>query len=392
MTGQDTWERWQIVWHGLFGVLLMICILFIAVPSVTAPLDITLLYSGVFVLWYVGQTAWLERTERVRMPFVFAYTVVGLLIWFVLSDLGGSFMFMLFFLFPYLFMTLELRWAIPTSLILSGLTITRLTLEGNADFESWVILIVLATFVGILFAYFVDDVIRQSQQRQSLINTLERTRRELAQAERQAGILQERQRLAHEIHDTLAQGFTSIITHLQAAENTAHIPEQRQAHLAQAQQTARASLTEARRFVWDLRPDVLDNRTLETGLEHVLSDWQTATQKTADLVTTGRPVTLHPAVEVALLRVTQEALANVQKHAHASRVTVTLSYIDSTVIMDIQDDGVGFDPTNICKRPSSGFGLSGMRRRIETLGGTFTVESAYSDGTTVVVTLPVTPA
>lgn len=392
MTRRDAWERWQIVWHGLFGVLLTICILFVAVPSVTAPLDMTLLYSGVFVLWYVGQTAWVERTERVRMPFVFAYTVVGLLIWFVLSDLGGSFMFMLFFLFPYLFMTLELRWAIPTSLILSGLTITRLTLEGNADFESWVILIVLATFVGILFAYFVDDVISQSQQRQSLIDELERTQQELAQAERRAGILQERQRLAHEIHDTLAQGFTSIIMHLQAAENTANTQAQSQAHLVQAQQTARVNLSEARRFVWDLRPDVLDNQTLEAALKHVLKDWQGATKKVTELIVTGTPLTLHPAVEVALLRVTQEALTNVQKHADASRVTVKLSYMKESVIIDIQDDGIGFDLTTICEGRAGGFGLDGMRRRIETLGGNFTVESTLGEGTTAVAELPVIPA
>jgi signal transduction histidine kinase len=218
----------------------------------------------------------------------------------------------------------------------------------------------------------------------------------LVEQARQAAVLEERQRLAREIHDTLAQGFTSIVMHLEAAEQS--LPGEVatvQQHLDQARRTARESLGQARRLVWALRPERLERASLPEALARVIAQWEEESGIVADVTTTGTAFPLHPEVEVTLLRATQEALTNVRKHAQASQVTVTLSYMGDMVVLDVQDDGLGFDPMRIRTPPAAqatgGFGLTAMRERAEQLGGTLLVESGPGQGTTLVVEIP-TPA
>jgi signal transduction histidine kinase len=245
--------------------------------------------------------------------------------------------------------------------------------------------------VGVFFALWINDIIRQSSRRRELIEQLQSTQRQLVRAERKAGVLAERQRLAHEIHDTLAQGFTSIVMHLEAAEQAlpggaAAVQE----HIDQARRTARESLEQARRVVHDLRPQSLENASLPEAIGRVVNRWSEATNITADVTTTGDIQPLHPDVEVTLLRATQEALANARKHASASTVRVTLSYIGDVVMLDVQDNGVGLDGTTATTAGSgSGFGLVAMRQRVEQLGGALLIESAPGEGTTLVVEIPV---
>jgi signal transduction histidine kinase len=207
-------------------------------------------------------------------------------------------------------------------------------------------------------------------------------------------VLDERQRLAREIHDTLAQGFTSIVMHLEAAEGalSGEWPAVQQ-HLDQARRTARESLVQARRLVWALRPAILERTSLPTAVERVVAQWMADTGIAAQAVITGTATPLPPAAEIALLRTVQEALTNVRRHARASEVAVTLSYMSDLVVLDVQDDGVGFDPAEI-QAPSAagiagGFGLAAMRERVEQLGGTLLIESAPGEGTTLVVEIPV---
>lgn len=215
----------------------------------------------------------------------------------------------------------------------------------------------------------------------------------LVRQARQTAVLEERQRLAREIHDTLAQGFTSIVMHLEAAEQA--LPAEMttpQQHLDQARRTARESLVQARRLVWALRPEHLERASLSEALERIVARWAGESGIVADVTTTGTASPLHPEVEVTLLRVVQEALANTRKHARASQVTVTLSYMSDVIVLDVQDDGVGFDPARI-RAPSvteaaGGFGLTAMRERVEELGGKLLVESAPGEGTTVVAEIP----
>jgi signal transduction histidine kinase len=203
---------------------------------------------------------------------------------------------------------------------------------------------------------------------------------------REAGVLDERQRLAREIHDTLAQGLTGIITQLSAAETAAGPARQR--HLETAAQLARESLSEARRSVQALRPEPLEAAQLPDALAGVVDRWSEVNGVAAEAITTGAARPVHPEVEVTLLRTAQEALANVAKHAKASRVGVTLSYMEDLVTLDVRDDGVGFD----VDRPpggTGGYGLTAMRQRLGLVTGELDIESEPGVGTAVSARIPV---
>ena len=220
---------------------------------------------------------------------------------------------------------------------------------------------------------------------------------EARKAGRQAGVLRERQRMAHEIHDTLAQGFTSIVMNLEAAEgDVPSTSTHAQHHLDQARLMARESLTEARRLVWALRPEALESASLPEALQSLADRWSDRSGIAASVSTTGTPCPLPSEVEATLFRVAQEALNNARKYAEgASRVALTLSYMGDVVALDARDDGSGFDPAReaerVRDRESGGFGLRGMRERVEGAGGTLSVESAPGEGTTLTVELPTVP-
>lgn len=243
----------------------------------------------------------------------------------------------------------------------------------------------LAFFIFIAFLYSgyalftLELLVRETKAREELV----RTRRELEQTSRQAGVLEERQRLAREIHDTLAQGFASIVVQLEAAEVAAQNETWAGRYLEQARAAAREGLSEARRMVWAMRPEILENTSLPEALGRLLRRWQEESGVRAEFTLTGEARPLHPELEVGLLRIAQEALANIRKHSKARHATLTLSYLDDMVLMDVQDDGVGLQP------PSSGsFGLRSMRERVEALGGHMTVESEAGQGTTLAFSLP----
>jgi signal transduction histidine kinase len=241
---------------------------------------------------------------------------------------------------------------------------------------------------------------------------------------REAGILDERQRMAGEIHDTLAQGLTGIITQLQAAEQASRDPAGWRRHVAAATGLARESLSEARRSVQALRPEPLERARLSDALTGVAERWSALHGIGVQVTTTGTARPVSPDVEFALLRAAQEALANVGKHARATRVGLTLSYMEHEVALDVRDDGQGFDPgrlpdelfrngtapasltAGMTEGPAAGpgdtrggpghgaggFGLAAMRQRIEGLSGTLQVESEPGGGTAISARLPACPA
>lgn len=244
---------------------------------------------------------------------------------------------------------------------------------------------------------------RQSERQRILIGDLIRTRAGLAASERRAGTLAERERLSMEIHDTLAQGLSSQRMLLQAADRVWEAdPAAAHRHVETASAIAERNLAEARRFVHDLAPaDLADGGGLEAAL-HALAERESAAGEagtasdhralrvrcTAD----GRPVALPATVEAALLRVAQGAVANIREHARATDATLTLSYLDDQVVLDVADNGCGFAP-EAARRPESaggdrGHGLSAMRARLRQLGGTLTIESSPGDGTVVSASVP----
>jgi signal transduction histidine kinase len=247
-----------------------------------------------------------------------------------------------------------------------------------------------------LFIAFTQAIHEQSEERRRLISELEATRGELAESERRAGALAERERLAREIHDTLAQGFASIVTLYEAARaELASRPEVALGRLEEIGRTARSSLSEARRVVWALRPEALEEGTLREALERLARDFGSESGLDATSRVSGESRTVKAESEATLLRVAQEALTNVRKHARASRVALTLSYLDETLRLDVRDDGVGFEP-ELADRArdgwqAGGFGLTSMRERLEQLGGSLTIESEPGAGTTVAAAVPDVP-
>ncbi|MFI6292505.1 sensor histidine kinase [Nonomuraea sp. NPDC050790] len=229
----------------------------------------------------------------------------------------------------------------------------------------------------------------------------------------EVGVLRERARLAREIHDTLAQGFSGIITQLEAAEQADDdLPAVRQ-RIAVAKRLARENLGEARRSVDALRPEPLNRARIDLALGDVAARWSSASGVPATVSVDGTRRPLEPEVEATLLRAAQEGLANAAKHAGARRVAITLSYMENEVTLDLLDDGTGFDTgtdagtdagagadtgtdsragtsggSGTVGNASGGYGLAAMRERAAAVGGTVTVESAPGEGTALCVSIP----
>ncbi|WP_327353324.1 sensor histidine kinase [Streptomyces sp. NBC_01304] len=205
---------------------------------------------------------------------------------------------------------------------------------------------------------------------------------------REAGVADERRRLAAEIHDTIAQGLTGIIAQLQVVANTED-PALARTHLDRAAALARTSLGEARRSVQNLGPAALEHSALPTALKATVAEWSERNAVRADLTVTGTVEPLHEEIEATLLRIAQEALSNTARHAGAGRVGVTLSFMGDEVALDVRDDGSGFDPLATAPRSGTGgFGLDGMRARAARVAGSVEIESEPGGGTAVSARVP----
>jgi signal transduction histidine kinase len=394
---RDAWERGRWIWDAGFYLVLALATVVGVAGERQPPRErlLTVALAVALAGWHAGFTRLrVSEQQSIAGPLIY---VVGLYaLWFALLSTNLAFFFMLWVLYPWTFRLLPLRVAIGAALVLTALTIARqftITEMSVGEQAANAAYAVVAATAGILLAIWINRIIDQSAERKELIDQLTATRRELAVAERQAGMLEERQRLAREIHDTLAQGFTSIVLLLQAAEAAwASGSSDARRHLEEARRTAGENLAEARQLVWALQPEPLGDASLGEALVRLTDRLAEEQHVQAATRITGTPRPLPTPTEVALLRITQEALANVRRHAHAGRVTVTLSYMDDVAVLDVQDDGVGFDPraTGQAARPEEGgFGLAAIRQRVDRLGGSLVLESAPGAGTTLVVELPV---
>ncbi|MFF2272166.1 sensor histidine kinase [Agromyces sp. NPDC058136] len=244
-----------------------------------------------------------------------------------------------------------------------------------------------------LFSHLGDVTLERSVERKHMVEQLEAVIHEneglhaqlLVQAH-EAGVLDERQRIARDIHDTIAQGLAGIITQLQAAERAddAGRDDDRRRRIEVATRLARESLAEARRSVHAVGPVQLESAQLPDALATVVAEWGDRNGVRAEFSAVGPVRPLHPEVEVALLRISQEALANAGAYARAGRVRLTLTFMDDVVTLDVRDDGVGFDTATT----DGGFGLTSMRQRATRLGGTLDLESEPGAGTAISATVP----
>lgn len=279
---------------------------------------------------------------------------------------------------------------------------------GGLPFGSgvqWILfaaLLVANSGLQMVVAHLTQQEAQRSRERTETITELERTNAALQQAldenaalhaqllvqAREAGVADERRRLAAEIHDTIAQGLTGIIAQLQVVANTPD-PEAARVHLGRASELARQSLGEARRSVHNLAPVALEHDGLPEALKKTVADWARRTGVRADFTLTGTAEHLHEEISATLLRIAQEALSNASRHARAARLGVTLSFMGDEVTLDVRDDGRGFDPAAVPERTGNGgFGLDGMRARAERVAGSLTLESEPGRGTAVSARVP----
>ncbi|MFE6235334.1 sensor histidine kinase [Cellulosimicrobium sp. NPDC057862] len=320
--------------------------------------------------------------------------------------------------FPLMFVAMHVlgprRGPVAVGVIVLLVVAVMVALTGNVLALPFVLGPAIGGAVAVVVVLALEAVVRESQERQRTLDELVRARDELATAERERAVAGERERLAREIHDTLAQGFSSAELLLRAAQTALDDGDVATArgYVEQTRDVARHNLAEARRVVRALAPVDLASSNLVDALRRTAA--RTAARSSArapgggpDVVVrvSGDAVPLPTDVEAALLRVAQSALANVERHADASRVAVTLSFLagaapgEEAVAIDVVDDGRGFDPDGLPEKSEDaaggtggGFGLLAMRARLAELGGTLSVESAPGAGTAVAAWVPLAPA
>ncbi len=417
----EFWEQRQLpIFHVAPYVLLLVATLLdVATRSGftrSALIDIVLAaVSALWMLWWVTlHPAWVGRPVLMTTFFV---GLLGLMAWLVLrSPIYGFYTFTGYF---WLFRVSAGRWRLPGVMLVALMSAFSQTGSGpyNSAGAIAALVAVFAINAGVagVVTWFgwIDN--EQKDRRKQMIAELtdtnarlEATLREnaelhgqLLEQARAAGISDERQRLSGEIHDTIAQGLAGIITQLQAAEQANGDSGARTRHLGAAIGLARESLSEARRSVHALRPQPLESARLPDAVRDVAARWSQLNGVPVAVTTTGSARVMRPEIEVALLRTAQEALANVAKHAAASRVGLTLSYMENVVTLDVRDDGIGFLPESEADAVAtvhsgagrgSGYGLATMRRRVEGVSGRLEIESEPYAGTAVSASVPALPA
>jgi len=298
-----------------------------------------------------------------------------------------------YLVFPLFFLFLHLlgRWAGSVAILAATIVaVCALGIHGG-----WSVGGVVGPFVGagvaLLIGLGYQALAREAQQREALVSELLATRGQLAAQEHESGVLAERARLAREIHDTLAQGLSSIQMLLHAAER-ADAARPGIEHIRLARETAAANLVEARRFIRELTPPQLDDQTLGGALRR-LARTQWATQGLDVQVRVSDTIVLPMHLQTALLRITQGAIANVIQHAHATTATVSIGIENDRLRFTVEDDGTGFDaelPASGTAEKSDSFGLRATAERVQQLGGRLEIDAASGRGTTLTVDLPLT--
>lgn len=297
----------------------------------------------------------------------------------------------LFVVVPQMYWLLRSGRAVAvTIVVIPGLSLVSALRSGDTAGEAIRDLGPQALFLtafGVLVGVWIHRVTGQSDDRARLIEELTASRSRVAALSHEAGVAAERERLAGEIHDTLAQGFTSIVTLLQAAqaEFDTEDPAARR-HIELAVAVARENLDEARHLVASSAPGVLATRSLTDAVGRQVRRFTDETGVAAEHATTGTPRRLPVEYEVVVLRAAQELLANTARHARAGAVTVRLDFTDpATTTLTVTDDGTGFDRSAV---PEGSYGLAMMGARVDRMGGTVTIDSAPGAGTRVTVRVP----
>ncbi|MFS8203573.1 sensor histidine kinase [Streptomyces sp. CWNU-52B] len=387
--GAYAWDRSFRLWDSYFAVVWAATLVFVL--GTDFPGWHTRLVAAALLVplvpWYVLVGRPVLRSEPPDERRALCFLAGALALFLPSAILVGETRLMTFALVPPCFIALRLRRALVAVTVINLAPVVGWALlwwpDDHAVFFNSVFAVVTLVFSAAVGSWIIR-VVEQSQERAVLIAELDASRHELSRLSAAHGALAERERLSREIHDTLAQGFTSLLMLTQVVEaelDRADVAEARR-HLALMDGTARQNLAEARALVAGGTPADLDGASLPDALRRLAARHDAA-------VTVSGPARALPAgSEVVVLRACQEALSNAGKHAGSSAaVGVALTYAGESLTVCVRDDGCGFDPSV----PSGGYGLAGLRARAAEVGGTAVVRSAPGDGTTVTVRLPVPP-
>ncbi len=379
-------ERWHIGgWLLLLSITIAVSVAVTDTPNVFA--DSTsnaLLYLACVAAVSLGGSlvflpGWCTNDIRGKL----AAAVVALGAWTVLMLVDDRWVIATFALYAVCY-SLGIRLGLPLAAYLSVVWAVSLWL---ADAPLWAAIMPFGVFVvSSILAATIQRISELNARQTELISELRATQRELVDSERTKGVLAERTRMAAEIHDTLAQGFTSIVLLSRAGMRSGDATES----LKTIEETAQENLADARRLIEAVRPPELGAGSLPMALERQL-DSVLPEDVDRRFTVEGEPRSLSGAVEVTLLRAAQEALLNVRTHACADRVDMILRFTDDSVTLDVSDNGVGFTPGVVADRGelTGGQGLMLLRRRAESLSGRLAVEPGRARGSVVSLTLPV---
>ncbi|MFI9454604.1 sensor histidine kinase [Amycolatopsis sp. NPDC052450] len=384
----NAWERLFWLWEVLFGLTFAATTALVLIgDDNTADKTVAILcLAGVGVTYLVRGRGLIKGPDYEKSPWLFAGVLMVLVTAATFATATSSFI--LFFACPVLYMTLPTKTASILTTVAVLLEPLSSIAQGGLDQPALRILVPMTAILiifNLLAGRYITQIIAQSKGRAALIEQLEASQAEVSRLSREAGMAAERERMAREIHDTLAQGFTSIVTLTQAIESEMDTdPKAARRHLDLAARTARENLAEARAMVAARMPSALAAASLEESLRRLVERLTEETGIEASIEVGGPLPALPMATEVVLLRGAQEALSNVRKHSSAAVVSLRLSVVDGRARLRVTDDGAGFDPAE----PTSGFGLAGMRARAEQVGGIVTCASEPGAGTTLELEVP----
>lgn len=386
-------HAWEVSWwwHALVLVGLAVVA---GTAYVTAPPGwhwVVLILMGALVAWFpLGSWLLLSGGSRYGSPRSVGFVLVVAVLYTPVCVITPSASWGMFVVAPVCFMMAGHWFGLATvAAILLVPQILQLVLGRATTGELAFLLVIYVPVLGFSawMSFWIERIISQSAERSELITELRHSRAEVTRLSEEAGAMAEREHLAREIHDTLAQGFTSIVTLANAVEvEIAADPDAARRHVAMMRETASENLAEARALVAARGPAALDATSLEEALSRATHRLGDELGLSARFTTTGEGVPPPAAVQVGLLRAAQEALANVRKHAAAGNVTVTLGYEPGQVTLGVVDDGCGFDSGT----HPPGQGLENLTSRAERTGGSCAVRSRPGAGTEVRMAVPTT--
>lgn len=359
--GLEAWHR-SLPWWDLYFAVVAIGTVAVVWPDPVAVGLLTIMIS-----WYLiaGRRSLNSSTDRRGLWYLGVAGV--LLVAAVIAESGASYI--LFALSPQAHMALRFSRA-TVATVLINLVPTAVLFARSGTVLPTLPIAVLAIVLTTIIGFSIDRLIEQSMQ-------LAQSRAEVARLSQIA----ERQRIAGDLHDTIAQGLSSLVMLVQAAEASLDRDKREtRRHLEMAARTARENLHEVRAVLDALMPE---HQGLPEALQRLISRFAEETGIPAVIAVTGEPRVLPTALEVVLLRAAQESLHNARRHAKASSVKLRLSFQPDFIGLEVSDDGRGFDPA----KGTKGYGLKGMRSRVAQVGGELVVDAATT-GTAIRIAVP----